>query len=120
MLLLLVCGDIESCPGPFQNIDDFMKVKGMKIFHQNIRGLFGKFECLEELFDRHSSIDIRALTETHIIDGQYDDNDSLFKIPGYLLNYSKYEPEEMKEDFRNVNWEQVYNKNYVNDCLNMF
>ena len=55
----------------------------MKIFHQNIRGLFGKFECLEELLDRHSSIDILALTETHIIDGQYDDNDNLFKIPGY-------------------------------------
>ena len=55
----------------------------MKIFHRNIRGLFGKFECLEELFDRHSSIDILALTETHIIDGQYDDNDSLFKISGY-------------------------------------
>ena len=38
---------------------------------------------MEELLDRHSSIDILALTETHIIDGQYDDNDSLFKIPGY-------------------------------------
>ena len=32
-------------------------------------------------------------------------------------NYSKYEPEEMKEDFRNVNWEQVYNTNDVNEAL---
>ena len=35
-------------------------------------------------------------------------------------NYSKYEPEEMKEDFRNVNWEQVYNTNDVNEALSCF
>ena len=35
-------------------------------------------------------------------------------------NYSKYEPEEMKEDFRNINWEQVYNTNDVNEALTCF
>ena len=35
-------------------------------------------------------------------------------------NYSKYEPEVMKEDFRNVNWEQVYNTNDVNEALTCF
>ncbi len=60
----------------------------MKIFHQNICGLFSKFHNLQELFDRHTSIciqDILTLSETHIIDGEYDDNEGLFQVPSYTF-----------------------------------
>ncbi len=57
----------------------------MKIFHQNICGLFRRFHNLQELFDRHASIDVLALSETHIIDGEYDDNEGLFQVPSYTF-----------------------------------
>ncbi len=86
MLLLLLCGDIETCPGPSQEcFDQFIKSRGMKIFHQNICGLFSKFHNLQELFDRHTSIDILALSEIHIIDGEYDDSEGLFQVPSYTF-----------------------------------
>ena len=40
---------------------------------------------LQELFDRHASIDVLALSETHIIDGEYDDNEGLFQVPSYTF-----------------------------------
>ena len=36
--LLLLSGDIETCPGP--SFAEFTKMRGKKIIHQNIRGLF--------------------------------------------------------------------------------
>ena len=40
-LLLLMCGDVEKCPGHTEsNIQDLFNQKGLKVFHQNIRGLF--------------------------------------------------------------------------------
>ena len=52
------------------------------MFHNNIRGLLTNFVGLQELFDRHKNIDIMT-PETHVIDEQYDDNENLYKIPGY-------------------------------------
>ena len=79
-------GDIETCPGPTQKgLDEFMKSRGMKIFHQNVCGLLDKFHNLEELFYRHRNIDIMTLSETHIIDGDYNDNEPLFAMPGYTF-----------------------------------
>ena len=76
VLLLLLCGDIETCPGPsqecFDNSSEYL-------------WLFSKFYNLQELFDRHASIDILALSETHIIDGEYDDNEGLFQVPSYTF-----------------------------------
>ena len=48
LLLLLIAGDIETCPGPtsdvFPDIKQFIRNSGLKIFHQNARGLhdFGR------------------------------------------------------------------------------
>ena len=39
LLLLLVCGDIESCPGP-ETMENVLQNKGIMIFHQNCRDLF--------------------------------------------------------------------------------
>ena len=51
-LLLLVCGDIESWPGPQvqENLADISKLRGKKLVHQNIRGLLSKKDILETLF----------------------------------------------------------------------
>ena len=51
-LLLLVCGDIESWPGlqVQENLADISKLRGIKLVHQNIRGLLSKKDMLETLF----------------------------------------------------------------------
>ena len=70
VLLLLLCEDIEFCPGPSETyVGKFMNCRGMKIFHQN-------------MFDLYASIDVMTLSETHIIDRQYDDVDQLSKSLG--------------------------------------
>ena len=46
LVMLLICGDIESCPGP-TNIADFCHSKGLNVVHQNIRGLLNNFSNLE-------------------------------------------------------------------------
>ena len=55
LLLLLMAGDIETCPSPttslFAEVDKFVRNRGLKIFHQNARGLrsLGKIEQLRLL-----------------------------------------------------------------------
>ena len=73
-VLLLVCGDIESCPGP--NIFD---QKGLKITHQNIRGTLANFHLVQNYTDAHK-IDVLTLSETHITENQ---NSSLFTLEGF-------------------------------------
>ena len=85
VVLLLLCGDIETCPGPDMKV--FMNTRGMKILHQNVRGLFSNFVCIEQLLDQHKKIDILSLSETHITDSNFDDNKGLFQIPGYTFTY---------------------------------
>ena len=43
-LLLLICGDIELCPGPHvqEGLTNISKLRGIKLVHQNMRGLFSK------------------------------------------------------------------------------
>ena len=59
-LLLLFCGDIELCPGPHaqENLTDILKQRGIKLVHQNIRGLLSKKDILEKF--------IITLSKTHI------------------------------------------------------
>ena len=59
-LLLLICGDIELCPGPHvqENLTDILKQRGIKFVHQNIRGLLSKKDILEKF--------IITLSKTHI------------------------------------------------------
>ena len=52
LLLLLVCGDIETQPGPYRNIPELKTLcskKGLKMRHINIRGLRGKFDEIKNL-----------------------------------------------------------------------
>ncbi len=63
-LLLLICRDVEQCPGPYngliENVTQFCKIKGLKIFSLNIRGWQGNFDELKNLLIT-SRIDISAL-----------------------------------------------------------
>jgi len=47
LIIFIACGDVESCPGPTNNSDlqHVLGLKGIKLVHQNIRGLFGKRIC---------------------------------------------------------------------------
>ena len=51
LLLLLLCGDIESQPGPTNNSEfkTLISKKGIKFCHQNIRGLYGKTDKVREI-----------------------------------------------------------------------
>ena len=76
LMLLLVCGDIESCPGP-----SIFGQKGLKIVHQNVRGLLTNFHMVENFTDTHK-IDILTLSETHITETQ---DSSMFAIDGFTF-----------------------------------
>ena len=83
-LLLILSGDIELCPGPntrcetsFENIT---KVRGLKCFHLNIRGLWHNMAFLENIFSLHQNIDIFSLSEIHAADEPGD----LYNIDGYI------------------------------------
>ena len=82
-LLLLVCGDIEKCPGPTEsNIQDLFNQKGLKVFHQNIRRLFHNIAKLSTFLHTLKNKHIFFLSETYI------DNSTptqLFEIPGYTF-----------------------------------
>lgn len=81
LLLLLTCGDIETCPGP-QSMEDLMQTNGLKIIHQNCRGLFHNMANLTTLFSGETNI-IITLSETHIESHSEYDNNNLYTIPGF-------------------------------------
>jgi len=78
ILLLLSCGDIESCPGPDNSLGNFIARKGIKLFHQNCRGLASCLPNLTSLFTGRRNV-IITLSETHIT----HNTDSMFNIPGF-------------------------------------
>ena len=88
-ILLLICGDIEACPGPTQTttLEDITRMRGIKIIHQNIRGLLGSFGNLCATLGKYKNIDIITLSETHITDGNSDEITNLFNIPGYAFSF---------------------------------
>lgn len=79
-LLLLLSGDIERCPGP--DFVNFTNARGIKIVHQNIRGLFHNFGDFCAVLEKYKNIDIITLSETHIT---HNDSELLFAIPGYTF-----------------------------------
>ena len=81
LLLLLTCGDIETFPGP-GNIEEITKPRGLKIIHQNCRGLFKSLDNFIASFSKQNNI-IVALSETHIESQSIYDNNSLYEIPGF-------------------------------------
>ena len=66
------------CPGP--SFAEFTKMRGMKIIHQNIRGLFHNISHFSAVLEKYNNIDIITLSETHI---RLHNNIELFSIPGY-------------------------------------
>ena len=72
----------ETCPEP-NSLAGLTKMKGVNIFHQNIRGLFGKMANLSTVFELGKDIDTYTLSETHIVNNSKFDNDKLYQIPGY-------------------------------------
>ena len=76
MILLLICGDVEVQPGPQSlsrvEFQEFISRKGMKIVHQNIRGLESNFDMLQEFVESHDKIDILTLSETHLTDNSFE------------------------------------------------
>ena len=78
-LLLLICGDIDLCLGSQAQeiLTDISKLRGIKLVHQNIRGLLRKKDILETLFTNEKFI--TTLSETHIASV----NSELFQIPGF-------------------------------------
>ena len=87
LILLILCGDVETCPGPLQQgipeVNRLLNLKGLNIFHQNIRGLQSNFLGLRELFNAHNNINILILSETHL--NESNDYDDLYDVPGYVF-----------------------------------
>ena len=95
ILLILLAGDIEKCPGPWKKND-------FSIAHQNICGLSGKIDLLS-LYVLNNEINIFGVTETFLTD----------KIPSSLVNIDSYnfERKDRKAAGGGV---AVYVKNCVN------
>ena len=81
MLLLLLCGDIESQPSPTNNSEfkTLISKKGINFFHQNIRGLYGKIDEVRERLLSYN-FDIFSLSENYISE---DYHNTFFDIRGY-------------------------------------
>lgn len=82
-LLLIFCtpgtgSEAESCR---PCLDDYFKNRGLKILHQNIRGLMCNFPSLQHLLHTYKQADIFALTETHIDENTANAN--VYEITGY-------------------------------------
>ena len=60
-------------------------MKGIKIVHQNIRGLFNNIGNLTIFLEKHKQIHIITLSETHINSNSWNDNCELYNIPGFTF-----------------------------------
>ena len=64
-------------------MEKFVRSRGLKIFHQNVRGCLGKIEQLRLLMDKtRKEIQIFGVTETHL-NGDITDEEA--SSPGYRL-----------------------------------
>ena len=88
----MVCGDVEIQPGPQSvsrvEFQEFTSRKGMKIVHQNIRGLESNFDMLQKFFESQDKIDILTLSETHLTNNSYE---RCSKLQGYHFVYRNRE-----------------------------
>ena len=82
-LLLLMCGDIEQCPGPpFPELSNLSRSKGIKMLHQNIKGLFNKIPDIQVILYEFN-LHVLTLSETYINSNNYNYEVSLYEMPGY-------------------------------------
>ena len=76
---------IEHCRGPpFPELSNLSRTKGIKMLHQNIRGLFNKILDIQIILYEFN-LHVLTLSETYIISNNYNDEDSLYDIPGYYF-----------------------------------
>ena len=96
LLVLLVCGDIESHPGPtnadveklyIEELSNLLKHRGIKIFHQNVRGLHKNTDKVKISFRDFKNTDILTLSETHTNDDTYNHNAKLYEVPWFQFTY---------------------------------
>ena len=80
LVLLFLARDEILTEADVQQFEEFFKSKGLKLLHQNVRGLFTNFSELETLFCKHTDIDISGVTETHI---NRDVPNGFFNIENY-------------------------------------
>ena len=87
-----MCGDVEPCPGPItqQNcsriipeLNSLLQKRGLKILHQNAKGLSTNMAYVSEIFKSFRGIDIVGISETHVNHKRDEMPPSLFDIPGY-------------------------------------
>ena len=84
ILLLLICGDIETCPGPVSiPLANLTRSRGLSILHQNIRGLFKNLDNLQPYFTPENNVDIFSFSETLIKNQTPMDDDNLYAIRGF-------------------------------------
>ena len=68
-----MCGDIQQCPGPpFPELSNLSRNKGIKMLHQNIRGLFNKIPDIQIILHEFN-LHVLTLSETHINSNNYND-----------------------------------------------
>ena len=87
-LLLLLCGDIETGPGPTQTytgLQDFLTTKGFSVLHQNIRGMEGKKDLVAH-FLFNNKVNIFSLSETFLSHENFID----VAIGGYSFEYKNH------------------------------
>ena len=95
IMIILLSGDISLNPGP-DNLDnnatvtsnkfeELLQTRGLKVLHQNIRGLVSHKAGLEEFLSRSNlgQAHIIGISETHV---NKDIRDSEIEIPGFQLN----------------------------------
>ena len=76
-MLLMICRAVDHLPGP-ELMEQFSNTTGIKIIHQNIRGLFANTVSLTLLLNTYKNIDIVTLPETCIINNSWKDNSGLY------------------------------------------
>ena len=84
-LLLLLCGDIETCPGSVQthtSLQDLLTKQGFSVFHKNIRRMEGKKDLVAD-FLFNNKVNIFSLSETFLSHKNFTD----VEIGGYSFEY---------------------------------
>ena len=87
-LLLLLRGDIETCPGPTQTytgLQDFLTTKGFSVLHQNIKGMEGKNDSVAD-FLFNNKVNIFSHSETFLSHENLTD----VETGGYSFEYKNH------------------------------
>lgn len=90
LLLIRLANDVELQPGPvgsssshdiLSDLRDLSTKNGLKIIHQNIRGLVANKDSLCQMIDDSKHIDIISLSETHLSDSE----EAQVQLDGYTF-----------------------------------